>query len=371
MNNINIALKKWTIGATLPNDRPLLIAGPCSAETESQVIETCLRLKQTGKAHILRAGIWKPRTRPNSFEGVGSIGLAWLKQAGLETGLPVTTEVATARHAEEALKSGIDILWIGARTTANPFSVQEIADALRGTNIPVMVKNPVNPDLALWIGALERLNKVGIEQLAAIHRGFSSYGEKKYRNTPQWEIPIELMRRLPDLPIINDPSHITGNRHLLAEIAQKAMDLNFDGLMVESHIAPDLAWSDAEQQCTPEVYAQWIDQLILRQPTSQDVVFRHTLDDLRCQIDQLDQEIVQLLANRMKIAFQIGEAKRANNIQILQPQRWQLIIEQRAEAGAKQGLSKTFVEAIYNAIHNESIHHQTQAMNNCTEKTKV
>jgi 3-deoxy-7-phosphoheptulonate synthase len=334
-------------------------------------METCQQLAQHGGVHILRAGIWKPRTRPNCFEGIGSIGLQWLKQAGKATGLPVTVEVANVKHVYEALRMGVDILWIGARTTVNPFSIQEIADALQGVDIPVMIKNPVNPDLSLWMGAFERMNKVGITKLAAIHRGFSSHEKSKYRNKPQWEIPIELMRRMPNLPIICDPSHICGRRDTLQEVAQKAMDLNFNGIMLESHINPARALSDAEQQVTPENYARLIDSLVLRKTTSTDAVFLHNLEDLRDMIDDVDKELLAILTKRMHIAEQIGRYKLENNITILQPNRWDEIVRERSQAGIKEGLTEEFMFDLYNVVHKESIRHQTSIMNTSNQAHKI
>lgn len=362
MTNVSITpLSQWEMSVDL--DTPLFISGPCSAETEEQVLETCTRLAKKPYVKILRAGIWKPRTRPNSFEGIGSIGLKWLKDAGRQTGLPVMTEVANVKHVYEALRMGIDILWIGARTTVNPFAVQEIADALKGVDIPVMVKNPVNPDLELWIGAFERLNQAGITKIAAIHRGFSTYGKNKYRNRPQWEIPIELMRRLPDLPIICDPSHICGTRTLLQEVAQKAMDLNFGGLMIESHICPGKALSDAQQQVEPERYHEIIESLVLRKPTSTDTVFLHNLEELREIINEFDEKIIDIIAQRMKVAQDIGRYKKANGITILQTNRWDEIIHTRCKHGLELGLSEEFINTVYNAIHKESIQHQAAIMN--------
>lgn len=343
--------------------KPILIAGPCSAETETQVNETCERLAAQGVVSILRAGIWKPRTRPNSFEGVGAVGLAWLKRAGLRHQLPVTVEVANSKHVEEALQAGIDILWIGARTTVNPFAVQEIADALAGIDLPVIVKNPVNPDLALWIGALERLANSGITRLAALHRGFSYYEKTKYRNNPQWEIPIELMRQLPQLPVWCDPSHICGNRHLLLHVAQKALDLNFGGLMLESHINPDAAWSDAEQQVSPERLGELFRSLVIRQVATDNPKFKHTLDDLRESIDAIDRDIIDMLAKRMRISRQIGRCKNDNHITILQPERWDSLFRQRTQQGIGQGLTPDFMRDFCTAIHNESIRHQNSVMN--------
>jgi 3-deoxy-7-phosphoheptulonate synthase len=357
-------ISAWNLAST---QRPILIAGPCSAETELQVLSTCQQIAQQNCAQILRAGIWKPRTRPNSFEGVGTPGLAWIKQAGIENKLPVTVEVANAKHVEEALKAGIDILWIGARTTVNPFAVQEIADALNGMDIPVIIKNPINPDLALWIGAFERLNKSGIKRLAALHRGFSNYEKTKYRNLPQWEIPIELMRQLPSLPIWCDPSHICGNRHLLQSVAQEALDLNFGGLMLETHITPDLAWSDAEQQIVPERLGELMRSLIIRQTSSNDIEFQNTLDNLRDAIDKIDRDIIDMLAKRMRISRQIGNCKNDNNITILQPERWGNLFKQRTQQGIGQGLTPDFMRDFCNAIHKESIRHQTAIMNQNTK----
>src|SRR5690349_13877933 len=291
------SIKTW-----LHTDRPIIISGPCSAETEEQTVATAKQIAATGKVHALRAGIWKPRTRPGQYEGAGTEGLKWLIAAKKETGLPVTTEVANAAHVEAALKAGVDILWVGARTTVNPFSVQEVADSLKGVDIPVMVKNPVNPDLELWIGALERLNKAGIKKLAAIHRGFSSFEKGPFRNAPMWDLAIELKTRIPELDIICDPSHIAGNRDLIALICQKALDLNMSGLMVESHINPDAAWSDAKQQVTPAVLGNIIEGLVARKPSTDNKTFKDTLAVLREQIDQLDDEIMQKLAKRMTIS---------------------------------------------------------------------
>jgi chorismate mutase len=347
----------WGFDAT----RPLVIAGPCSAETEEQVLETARRLKPT-RTQVFRAGIWKPRTRPNSFEGVGVKGLKWLKMVKEETGLLTTTEVANAQHAYEALKYGVDILWIGARTTVNPFTIQEIADALSGVDIPVCVKNPVNPDVDLWIGSIERLQKVGIKRIAAVHRGFSSFSETRYRNSPNWQIPIELKRIRPDLPLICDPSHISGRRNLLLEVSQKAMDLNFDGLMIETHPDPDNAWSDAKQQITPEELGQLLGQLILRK-TDPGSNFQHQLEALRCEIDRLDQELMNILEDRMKVAAGIGQCKKENGVTILQPARWDQIISKYLAVGEKKGFSEEFIRKLFMAIHQESINTQTKIMN--------
>ena len=341
--------------------RPLIIAGPCSAETEEQVLLTARALKENG-INIFRAGIWKPRTRPNAFEGVGSEGLKWLKTVKEETGMLTSTEVANVKHVYEALKNGIDIIWIGARTSANPFAVQDIADALRGVDIPVLVKNPVNPDVELWIGALERINNAGITKLGAIHRGFSTYDKTLFRNDPQWQIPIELRRRIPNLPIINDPSHICGNRHLLYDVSQKAMDLNFDGLIIESHINPDKALSDAMQQITPDVLKDLIDRLILRE-SGEGLKVEMNLIELREQVDKLDDKLINLFDKRMKVVEEIGKHKKANNLTILQTQRWDDILKKRLNLGTKKGLSAEFISKVFRSIHQESINHQTAIMN--------
>ena len=358
------ALQLEPISSWLPTDgKPVIISGPCSAETAEQMVETAKQIAATGKVHALRAGIWKPRTRPGQYEGAGIEGLEWLMQARKETGLPVTTEVANAAHVEACLKIGVDILWVGARTTVNPFSVQEIADALKGVDIPVMVKNPVNPDLELWIGALERLNKAGIVKLAAIHRGFSSFEKGPFRNAPMWDMAIELKTRIPELNVICDPSHITGTRDLIALISQKALDLDMDGLMIESHINPDAAWSDAKQQVTPAALARIVDGLVVRKETSDNKSFKDTLSILRDQIDQLDDEIMQKLASRMKISEKIGQYKKENNVTILQVRRWEEIINTRIALGRAMGLSEEFTNDLLKLIHQESIQVQTRVMN--------
>src|SRR5437868_11658458 len=288
------------------NKRPLIISGPCSAETEEQVIETAQRLAATGKVDLLRAGIWKPRTRPGSFEGIGTKGLPWLQQAKKITGLPAAVEVATGKQVEDALHFGIDALWIGARTTVNPFSVQEVADALRGVNIPVLIKNPINPDLELWTGALERVDKAGIKKIGLIHRGFSSYGNTEYRNAPMWHLAIEMKLRNPDMMIINDPSHICGRRDILLDVAQKAIDLDYDGLMIEAHIDPDKAWSDAKQQITPERLAEMLDSIRWRKEDVPSEEYHAAMEKMRQQIDHLDDELMQILSERMKVAEKIG-----------------------------------------------------------------
>lgn len=345
-----------------PKNGPIIIAGPCSAETEEQVMETARQLAKQN-VDLYRAGIWKPRTRPNCFEGVGTVGLKWLRRVKQETGLKVTTEVANTQHVFQALKHDIDVLWIGARTTVNPFSVQEIADALEGVDKPVLIKNPINPDLNLWIGAIERIYKAGITRIGVIHRGFSAYGETKYRNVPRWQIPIELKRQFPNLEIICDNSHICGRRDILAEVAQQAMDLNFDGIMTETHITPDEAWSDAKQQITPSTFADLVNSLIIRDENSTDQTFVQNLSDLREQIDQLDEDLYNLLGNRMKLAELIGEYKKKNNISILQTSRWNEILENAISEGAKRGLSSEFTTKLLHAIHQESIAHQVAVMN--------
>ena len=342
--------------------KPVLIAGPCSAETEEQVIQTATRLFRTGKVDVLRAGIWKPRTRPGGFEGIGTKGLPWLQKAKELTGLPVAVEVAKASHVELCLEFGIDILWVGARTTVNPFAVQEIADVLKGVDIPVLLKNPINPDLALWLGGMERLQNAGLTKLGAIHRGFSSAGEKIYRNRPQWQIAIDFKTAMPDIPMINDPSHITGRRDMLQKVAQKAMDLNFDGLMIESHINPDAAWSDAAQQITPEVYGQLISDLVIRDNDPIDLKEKTRLDRLRKEIDMIDEEIMSILASRMKIAREIGSYKKENNMTILQSERWKEVLSKFVARGTQNGLSEEFITRVIKSIHDESIEQQEKVM---------
>ena len=349
-------LEKW-------NKRPLIISGPCSAETEEQVLETARRLEATGKVDMLRAGIWKPRTKPGMFEGMGTKGLPWLLEAKKVTGLPVTVEVATAKHVEDALQFEVDVLWIGARTTVNPFSVQEVAEALRGVDIPVLIKNPVHPDLDLWTGGIERLQKVGLKEVGMIHRGFSSYGNTEFRNAPMWHLPIEMKRRFPDMLLICDPSHICGNRTLLQSVAQKSIDLDFGGLMLESHIDPDNAWSDAKQQVTPERLSEMLDALIWRFENTNQKEFITALATLREQINQVDDELLALLGQRMKIADKIGSYKKENNITILQTNRWNDILERAFKKGESLGLSKEFITRYFDAVHLESINHQNKVMN--------
>jgi chorismate mutase len=349
--------------STLLKKAPLIISGPCSAETEEQVMQTAIRLAATGKVDIMRAGIWKPRTRPGSFEGIGTKGLPWLQQAKKETGLPIAIEVATGKQVEDALHFDVDVLWIGARTTVNPFSVQEIADALRGVKVPVLIKNPLNPDLELWVGGMERIAKAGIEDLGLIHRGFSSYGNTDFRNAPMWHLAIEMKRRFPGIPMINDPSHICGRRDILQEVAQQAIDLDFDGLIIESHIDPDNAWSDAKQQITPEVLKEMLEAIRWRKDDVANKDFQSHLEKFRQQINQLDDELLQVLATRMKVAEKIGEYKKENNITILQTNRWNEILERAIAKGNKMGLTDDFVTKYMDAVHMESIHHQNKVMN--------
>ena len=343
---------------------PLIISGPCSAETEEQVMATARGLAATGKVDIMRAGIWKPRTRPGSFEGIGTKGLPWLQQAKKETRIPVAVEVATAKQVEDALHFDVDVLWIGARTTVNPFSVQEIADALKGVKVPVLIKNPLNPDLELWVGGMERIAKAGIEDLGLIHRGFSSYGNTEFRNAPMWHLAIEMKRRFPGIPMINDPSHICGRRDILQSVAQQAIDLDFDGLIIESHVDPDNAWSDAKQQITPDVLKAMLDSMHWRKETVQNEDFQSALEAMRQQINQLDDELLQVLSTRMKVAQKIGEYKKNNDITILQTNRWNEILERAVSKGSKLGLSDDFVTKYMDAVHMESINQQNKVMNN-------
>ena len=338
--------------------RPFVIAGPCSAETEEQVMSVARQLSANG-VKVLRAGIWKPRTKPGGFEGIGSEGLAWLKKVKQETGMYVSTEVATQKHVYEALKFGVDLLWVGARTTANPFAVQEIAEALQGVDIPVLVKNPVNPDLELWIGALERLSNVGITKLGAIHRGFSSYDKKIYRNLPQWHIPIELKRRYPDLPILCDPSHIGGSRDLILPLSQQAMDLNYDGLIIESHCDPDNAWSDASQQVTPARLKEILETLVIRDRKQS----TEDLSDLRKQIDELDDQLLELLAKRMRISCEIGTFKKEHNMTVVQTGRYDEILHTRISQAEAMKMDTEFIRTILEAIHEESVRQQVVILN--------
>lgn len=348
-------------------ERPFLIAGPCSAESEEQVLNTAAALKNY-PLQLFRAGIWKPRTRPGEFEGVGEKGLAWLRQAKKEYGSRCCIEVAKAAHVEAALKHDIDAFWIGARTTVNPFMVQEIADSLKGVDIPVLIKNPVNPDLGLWIGAIERVHRAGINKIIAIHRGFSARSDTKYRNEPIWEIPIELNRRLPQLPLLCDPSHICGNTQDLLRVSQKAIDLNYSGLMLEVHIDPPNALSDPKQQLLPDEFGSLIARLTIRATNSDDPLFQSSLEALRDEIDQLDADMIRILVERMGIVDQMGNFKKENDITILQPERWDEIIETRSAHGKSRGLSKEFLKQLLDAIHQESIRRQTRVMNDKAEE---
>ncbi len=340
------------------NERPIVIAGPCSAETEEQVMTTARTLAQKG-CHMFRAGVWKPRTKPGGFEGMGETALAWLKQVKDETGMLISTEVATPQHVEACLKNGLDILWIGARTTANPFAMQALADSLKGVDIPVFVKNPVNPDIELWIGSMERINQAGIKRMAAIHRGFSSYDNKMYRNMPMWQIPIELRRRMPNLPIICDPSHIGGRRELIAPLCQQAMDLGFDGLIVESHCNPDKAWSDAKQQVTPDVLDYILSLLVVRDEknTTEGIV------QLRHQIDELDNQLMELLSKRMRVCREIGQYKKEHNMTVFQANRYNEILEKRGAQGALCGMDPEFVASVFESVHEESVRQQMEIIN--------
>lgn len=343
-------------------NKPYIIAGPCSAETREQVLEVAAGIADM-PVQLYRAGVWKPRTRPGSFEGNGIQALEWLQEVKATYKIPVTVEVAEPQHVEQALKYGIDVLWLGARTTVNPFQVQRLADALKGTNIPVMVKNPVNPDVDLWQGAIERLMQAGITDIAAIHRGFSSYqAVSAYRNQPNWPIPIELKRRNPELPIFCDPSHITGNRELVADIAQKAMDMGFEGLMIETHPNPPVAWSDAAQQVTPDRLKEILNQLVIRQQYTTDAGIGLTLEQLRQQMDSLDAEIIDLIARRMELSARIGEVKKECNMTAYQPERWREIVETRSSRAEKHNLSQEFIVALYEKIHDESIKKQLEVL---------
>jgi chorismate mutase len=347
------------------NDKlPIVMSGPCSAETEEQLIKTAIELKKTNKVDVLRAGIWKPRTKPGNFEGVGAEGLKWLAQAKKETGFKTAVEVANTKHVTQALNHGVDILWLGARTTVNPFSVQEIADALDGVNTTVLIKNPINPDLSLWEGAIERILNSGIKNVGVIHRGFSKYGESNYRNPPSWQIPIELKRRYPELTMICDPSHICGNTEGLLNVSQQALDLNFDGVMLESHINPTEAWSDAKQQVTPTQLEELIDQLVIRTPKQSQNEKTGELDTLRQKINLIDDEMLEALVKRMEISDEIGLVKKNTGMQILQTGRWDEVLERNIIDGKSKGLSKVFLINYLSAIHLESIDRQNSIMNN-------
>lgn len=340
----------------------VIISGPCSAETEEQVLQTAQRLAATGKVDLFRAGIWKPRTRPGMFEGIGAAALPWLLQAKKITGLPTAVEIATAKQVEEALKFEVDVLWIGARTTVNPFSVQEVADALKGVDIPVLIKNPINPDIELWQGAVERIEKAGVKNIGLIHRGFSSYGNTEYRNAPMWHLAIEMRSRNLNKIFICDPSHIGGKRNLLQELSQKSIDLGYDGLMIESHITPDIAWSDAAQQITPEVLKELLEKIIWRKEIC-DESEQNELQILRLQIDQLDDELLHILSKRMKIADTIGVYKKQNNITIFQAARWNNILDRAFKKNIPLDLSVEFIKKYFEAVHLESIAHQNKVMN--------
>ena len=343
-------------------NKPLIIAGPCSAESEEQMLATGNALKSHPNL-LFRAGIWKPRTRPSNFEGIGSIGLTWLKTVKEETGLSTTTEVANAFHVEEALKQDVDVLWVGARTTVNPFAVQEIANSLKGVDIPLMIKNPINPEVNLWVGAIERFADAGLTKLAAIHRGFFAYNNTKYRNIPQWQIAIELRRRIPGIPMICDPSHIAGKRNLIYEVSQKAIDMNYDGLMIETHIDPEKALSDNAQQVTPQQLNEVLEKLIVRQAKIENPVFKSSLDQLRIEIDDLDNELVDVLKRRMNVAEKIGIHKKENQVTILQSNRWEELLKTRIQHGIDNGLTEEFMNKVLKAIHQESINRQTKVMN--------
>ncbi|WP_320111272.1 chorismate mutase [Draconibacterium orientale] len=351
------------IKAWMPNiDNPLLISGPCSLETEEQTMETARLLAKDKRVFVFRGGVWKPRTRPGSFEGVGSIGLKWLQQVREETGLPVGTEVANAQHTEEALKAGLDVLWIGARSTASPFVVQEIADVLKGTDTVVMIKNPVNPDVQLWMGAVERIYQAGIKNIVGIHRGFTPFRETKYRNYPNWKTFIELKRLLPNLPVICDPSHIAGTREYLFEISQKAFDMGMEGLMIESHRDPSCALSDAGQQLTPADLGKMLDKLVIRYENASNPEFDNQLDVLRNRIDAIDAELLEILASRVQIVKQIGEYKRDNNVTALQISRWTQLMENRVKLGKSMDVNETFVKILFQLIHEDSVRMQTEIM---------
>tara|TARA_B110000003_G_scaffold274849_1_gene315880 strand:- start:505 stop:1587 length:1083 start_codon:yes stop_codon:yes gene_type:complete len=353
-------MRKWLDGFKL--DHPLVIAGPCSAETEDQVLKIANQLKDTDVS-AFRAGIWKPRTKPGMFEGVGAIGLKWLQKVKNETGLLISTEVANSTHVKLALEHDIDILWIGARSTVSPFIVQEIADALEGTEKVVLVKNPVNPDLSLWLGGIERLHSSNIKNLGLIHRGFSTYEKSKYRNIPEWQIPVEVMNRFPDLPMICDPSHISGNRNLIFDVSQTALDLNYDGLMIETHCDPDNAWSDANQQVIPKRLVEIMKDLKMRKITTDEEEYQNNLIDLRAKIDVIDHALLENLGKRMKISDNIGEIKRSNNVAVLQNKRWNEILGKMILEGEKLDLSEEFILKLFKAIHQESINRQEKVIN--------
>ncbi|PNQ73915.1 3-deoxy-7-phosphoheptulonate synthase [Hanstruepera neustonica] len=353
-------LRSWLDAFGL--NHPLVIAGPCSAETEEQVLKIAHQLKDSD-ATVLRAGIWKPRTRPGNFEGVGALGLKWLQKAKEETGMLITTEVANANHVDLALQHDVDILWIGARTTVSPFIVQEIAEALKGTDKTVLVKNPVNPDLALWLGAVERFYTANVKKLGVIHRGFSTYEKTRYRNNPEWQLPIDLQNRFPDLPLILDPSHIAGRRDIIFDLCQTALDLNYDGLMVETHFDPDNAWSDAAQQITPSTLIQFMDDLKIRKETGEAAEFKNKINTLRTQIDVIDHQLIEILGKRMKVADDIGSLKKVHNVAVLQTKRWNEILGKMILQGEEKNLSEEFILRVFKAVHQESINHQEKIIN--------
>ena len=353
-------LRTWLDDLSL--NHPLVVAGPCSAETEDQVLKIAHELKDSD-VNYFRAGIWKPRTRPGNFEGVGALGLKWLQKVKAETGMKTATEVANAAHVKLALEHDIDLLWIGARSTVSPFIVQEIAEALEGTDKIVLVKNPVNPDLALWLGGIERLYSADIKNLGVIHRGFSTYEKTRYRNNPEWQIAIELQNRFPDLPLICDPSHITGKRDMIFEVSQTALDLNFNGLMIETHTDPDKAWSDAAQQVTPDSLIKLMEDLKIRKATDTEADYRNALNTLRTQIDVIDHQLIDILGKRMKIADAIGELKKDKNVAVLQSKRWNEILGKMILEGEQNKLSEEFILRVFKAIHQESINHQEKIMN--------
>ena len=359
-------INAWKVGSR----SPLIIAGPCSAETEEQLFETTAAIKEQG-IDLIRAGVWKPRTRPNSFEGVGVEALGWISKIKKELNVKFAIEIANAQHVYESLKYGVDVLWIGARSTVSPFIVQEIADALRGCDVPVLVKNPINPDLALWIGAFERLSQAGITKMGAIHRGFSSHQKTRYRNVPTWQIPIELKRQIPEMPMICDPSHIAGKREMVAEISQKALDLNYDGLIIETHRDPENAWSDARQQITPAFLGEMISTLKVRKSTSEDIDYITHLEDLRTQIDHADREMLEAIAMRMNLVGQIGAVKKESNVAAFQLDRWNEVFKTRTEWAKGLQINEKFVTELFNLIHVESIKKQTEVMDKIDEEAKL
>ena len=358
-NNKNLRL--WLDDFNLSH--PLVIAGPCSAETEDQMLSIANQLKDTDVS-VFRAGIWKPRTRPGMFEGVGAIGLKWLKRVKDETGLLTSTEVANANHVNLALENDVDILWIGARSAVSPFIVQEIADSLRGTDKIVLLKNPVNPDLSLWFGGVERLYSADIKKIGVIHRGFSTSSKSKFRNNPEWQIPIEFQNKFPDIPLICDPSHICGRRDLIHDVSQKSLDLNFDGLMIETHVDPDSAWSDAAQQITPTTLIQLMKELKIRRGNFQEEDYIKKLSQYRAKIDLIDNDLVDILGKRMNLSDKIGKLKKDKNVAVLQSKRWNEILGKMILEGKDNGLSEEFVLKIFKAIHQESINHQNKILKN-------